>query len=377
MTTEQWACLNREGFWTGADVDRQDGYIHFSAWDQVLGTLEKHFAGQSDLLLIGVPLSSVESELKWEVSRGGQEFPHLYRELRTSDVGNRRLIDWDGRFRIGDELLDGDRDPNGDGERLANEPLGESEMPLRYPLYLLHHGPGYVSLVDVQSTAQPPPQALAVFSTYELAADFVEQMAGFAGIKAIKNAREFQWLLTSLKEPVVQVVLNPAIDRPEIVGVWRRTISELLERHIEIDNSPWNYPVYMLRGVSEGSPERSATSFASHVKTGGWSSIRAGASSHWFEFVVLFTSQKLAETYRSAIADEDGWLELISLADMWALRERLVDLGAEIAGVAVNPTFEAGVRKCDSCLEIGRLLEHYLVVARPAELARSSEQKLS
>lgn len=321
-----------------------------------MGTLEKHFGGQSNLQLVGVPEESVRNELRWEMSRGGEDFPHLYREMRLADVGNRRAIEWDGtRHRIGATLISGRLEAAGPsnikGDLVESDTGGQ--LDLRYPYYLLHHGQGYVSLVDVRSSIEPRPQALALFSTYQRAAEFLEQIAGFAGIKAIRNGRELQWLLTSLKEPVVETVLDPAVDRPEISGTWRRTVGELLRRHIEIDNSPWNYPVFLLRSVGVG-----------ETAEGGWSSIQAGAGTHWFSFVVLFTSEVLAEAYRKEIAREDGWLELVVVPDMRCLRERLVELGAGIAGIAVNPTVAGGVRKCENCLEIGRLLTHYLTVVR-------------
>lgn len=356
MTAGQWNRLSTDGVWSGSEVDLRDGFVHLSAWEQVLGTLEKHFGGQSDLQLVGVPEESVRNELRWEISRGGQEFPHLYRELRSADVGNRRAIEWDGTgHRIAATLISGRLEAAGP-LNIAGDPADSGTagpLDLRYPYYLLHHGQGYVSLVDVQSSIEPRPQVLALFSTYSRAAEFLEQIAGFAGIKAIRNGRELHWLLTSLKEPVAETVLDPAVDRPEISGTWRRTVGELLRRHIEIDNSPWNYPVFLLRTDGVGGSEH-----------GGWSSIQAGAGSHWFSFVVLFTSEALAEAYRKEIEPEDGWVELVAVSDMRRLRERLVELGAGIAGIAVNPTVAGGVRKCENCLEIGRLLTHYLTVVR-------------
>jgi uncharacterized protein (DUF952 family) len=331
MTFAQWQQLKAEGTWAGSEVDLRDGFVHLSTWEQVPGTLEKHFFEQKNLLLVGVPIEKVQAELRWEISRGGQEFPHLYRELRLTDVSEQRGVDWEGP------------------QTWLSSVAEASLVSLQFPLYLLHHGPGYVSLVDVQSQSDPQPQSLALFGTYERAAEFVEQMAGFAGIKAIRNARELQWLLSSLKEPVVEAVLDPAIDRPEIVGTWRRTVRELLEWHIQIDRSPWNYPVYLLRSTGT---ER------------GWSLIRAGGGKHWFSFVAMFTSDTWAENYRRQVEDEDGPHELVKAGSMQILRAILEELGSEIAGVAVNPEFEQGVRKCENCLEIGRLLGHYLTVVR-------------
>lgn len=80
----EWALLCREGQTHGAPVDLTDGYIHFSTAEQVAGTAAKHFAGEVDLWLLAV--SGEDAALKWEPSRGGALFPHLYRPLRLSDV---------------------------------------------------------------------------------------------------------------------------------------------------------------------------------------------------------------------------------------------------------------------------------------------------
>ncbi|MCB9681187.1 MAG: alpha/beta fold hydrolase [Alphaproteobacteria bacterium] len=68
--------------WPGAPVDLADGFVHFSAAHQVDGTLRKHFAGQPDLLLLAIdPGRLPPGTLRWEVSRGGARFPHLYAPL--------------------------------------------------------------------------------------------------------------------------------------------------------------------------------------------------------------------------------------------------------------------------------------------------------
>jgi hypothetical protein len=98
----------------------------------------------------------------------------------------------------------------------------------------------------------------------------------------------------------------------------------------------------------------------------GWSSISAGGESQWFLFVALFTEERLAAEYRVATEGEDGWTEVVEVWGRVELRGILEALGRQIAGVAVNPTVAAGVRKCENCLEIGRLLDHYLAVVPPA-----------
>ena len=76
-----WAQAERDGVFRGAPIDRTDGYIHFSTADQVRETAAKHFAGVDDLVLVAVEAETLGPTLKWEPSRGGALFPHLYGEL--------------------------------------------------------------------------------------------------------------------------------------------------------------------------------------------------------------------------------------------------------------------------------------------------------
>jgi uncharacterized protein (DUF952 family) len=76
-----WQAAERDGVFRGAPVDRADGYIHFSTARQVRETAAKHFAGQDDLVLVAVDASALGAALKWEASRGGALFPHLYGDL--------------------------------------------------------------------------------------------------------------------------------------------------------------------------------------------------------------------------------------------------------------------------------------------------------
>jgi uncharacterized protein (DUF952 family) len=80
-------------------VDRRDGFIHFSTGAQVAETASKHFAGQSDLLLVSVNATQLGDRLKWEPSRGGTLFPHLYGELEVTAVARVEplLLGPDGR----------------------------------------------------------------------------------------------------------------------------------------------------------------------------------------------------------------------------------------------------------------------------------------
>ncbi len=81
-----WAEAEAAGQLIGAPVDLADGFIHFSSAEQVRETAEKHFVGQDDLLLVAVEADDLGDLLKWEKSRGGADFPHLYRPLKVSEV---------------------------------------------------------------------------------------------------------------------------------------------------------------------------------------------------------------------------------------------------------------------------------------------------
>lgn len=85
-TAALWAEAERERVFRGAPVDFADGYIHFSTAAQVAETLTKHFSGQADLLLVEVDTARLDNALKWEPSRGGALFPHLYGVLDLAAV---------------------------------------------------------------------------------------------------------------------------------------------------------------------------------------------------------------------------------------------------------------------------------------------------
>jgi uncharacterized protein (DUF952 family) len=79
-----WERACAAGSFTGSDVDRADGFMHFSTAAQVRETAAKHFAGQPDLLLVAVSTDTLGDALRWEPSRGGALFPHLYAPLSVA-----------------------------------------------------------------------------------------------------------------------------------------------------------------------------------------------------------------------------------------------------------------------------------------------------
>jgi uncharacterized protein (DUF952 family) len=94
-----WREAQHQGQFHGAPVDLRDGYIHFSTAAQLRETLARHFAGVSDLMLIAVEADALDGALKWEASRGGDLFPHLYAPLPLEAVRWARALpdEVDGR----------------------------------------------------------------------------------------------------------------------------------------------------------------------------------------------------------------------------------------------------------------------------------------
>ena len=78
MSRQDWEAAQANGLYEGSEVDRRDGFIHLSASHQVRATAQKHFSGKADLLLVSVVEEALGQSLKWEVSRGGDLFPHIY-----------------------------------------------------------------------------------------------------------------------------------------------------------------------------------------------------------------------------------------------------------------------------------------------------------
>jgi uncharacterized protein (DUF952 family) len=83
-TRADWEAAVIGGVYRGSELDRRDGFIHFSTAAQFEETLRRHFAGQRDLLRIAVAPAALGPALVFEVSRGGELFPHLYGELSVS-----------------------------------------------------------------------------------------------------------------------------------------------------------------------------------------------------------------------------------------------------------------------------------------------------
>lgn len=86
LLTDEAVALLQNGHFDGSEDDKRDGFIHLSTHAQLAGTIAKHFSGQGNLLALACPTGRLGDALRWEESRNGALFPHLYRQLRLTDV---------------------------------------------------------------------------------------------------------------------------------------------------------------------------------------------------------------------------------------------------------------------------------------------------
>jgi uncharacterized protein (DUF952 family) len=84
--TEEWQAAREQGFYQGSSQDKADGFIHFSGIETVRASTAKHRAGQDNLTLLIADTSKLGDDLKWEASRGGMLFPHLYAALPVKAI---------------------------------------------------------------------------------------------------------------------------------------------------------------------------------------------------------------------------------------------------------------------------------------------------
>jgi len=86
VRTPDWISAEKAGVFKGSPDDARDGFVHFSASHQVRGTAARYFGGQEGLMLVAADASALGEALKWETSRGGEKFPHLYGDLPMSAI---------------------------------------------------------------------------------------------------------------------------------------------------------------------------------------------------------------------------------------------------------------------------------------------------
>lgn len=100
LTGPEMEALERDGVFAGSEVDARDGFVHLSTCDQLTETVDKHYAGRDDLWVVGIDLSAHGDKVRWEESRGGQRFPHLYEPMRLDAVTAYSPLRRDGDGRV-------------------------------------------------------------------------------------------------------------------------------------------------------------------------------------------------------------------------------------------------------------------------------------
>lgn len=101
---DEWEAARRAGRYPGSSQDRADGFIHFSDASQVVASVARHRAGQDNLVILEADAPALGPALRWETSRGGALFPHLYGDLPLTAVtrsaplplgaGGRHVFPW-------------------------------------------------------------------------------------------------------------------------------------------------------------------------------------------------------------------------------------------------------------------------------------------
>ena len=98
----EWRAACAAGEYTGSADDKRDGFVHLSTASQLEGTLARHFTGRTDLVQVAFDPAKLGNTLKWEASRGGAIFPHVYGALPTADALSVEVLplDDDGRHKL-------------------------------------------------------------------------------------------------------------------------------------------------------------------------------------------------------------------------------------------------------------------------------------
>jgi len=105
LTQSQWAGFQNSTLFTGSPADLADGFIHLSCASQLKATLDKWYANQKKVALLQIEAATIAEDLKYEISRGGAEFPHLYADLPITAVGQVWVVSPDaGVYRLPRDL---------------------------------------------------------------------------------------------------------------------------------------------------------------------------------------------------------------------------------------------------------------------------------
>jgi len=102
LTSSEWESFVAKGEFDGSPVDKSDGFIHLSTASQMQGTLDKYYTTGEDIIIAEIDMARIKDSVKWEVSRGGAEFPHQYGVLKKDDILSHWVLSPDtaGRYKF-------------------------------------------------------------------------------------------------------------------------------------------------------------------------------------------------------------------------------------------------------------------------------------
>ncbi len=219
-------------------------------------------------------------------------------------------------------------------------------MSWEYPVFILPHGVGYVALVD-RNLPDDPSQMLVVMTELARAEGLMVEFGLPGQPRALKNAREFRWLMESVRPPITQVAFDPRPTDDQVNARWQLPIAQFIEDHLEIDFSPWNYPVFVAAQES------------------GFACIEGQSSDGGaLSALCIFSNEAKADEYLQA-ADE--WATLCELSSLDEAIRFLKGVGDQIEAVALDPVVDEGRRTAKHCFAMETLLEKYLVRETPPD----------
>lgn len=212
-----------------------------------------------------------------------------------------------------------------------------------YPLFVVAHGGGYVSIVDPSDEDdEQPRQILATHSSEVAALAFMQQFAIVGEPRQLNNDREFRWFLKSLKHPVTKLAFDPQPVELDLNARWIMPIDQFLADYLVVDNSPWHYPVFV---IDHGD---------------GFGSIEGrNEEGEPVTLLSIFTGEQTAENF---LKRQPRGGTVLKLHNMPHVRELLVGLQDEIAAVAIDPLLDEDTTTSQYCLGVDALLNKYLTL---------------
>jgi hypothetical protein len=208
-----------------------------------------------------------------------------------------------------------------------------------YPIFLVRCGSGFAA-VEIDGQREESRFALAVFTREKLCEDFVRNVGIEGNQMSLGSDREFAALVAGLKPPFTAVVFDSTPEEDRVNADWQVDITALLEDHLPLARSPWDYPLFVLRELD------------------GYASVKGPATNgNPLVAVAVFTSREHADSFISAAERSAA---LVELAGPQALSDLLAELPRSVSVVAFNPVADGERRTAKHCVRIADIRAKYL-----------------